>query len=432
MEASQKLVMQEEYLEHSFEDVKDGLEELKLDKRSRSESRADEIYDEIEALHIMSKSEDLKCNEDILCIWGFKMPHDPIEANKVIHHCLLQTNSLAAKGKFRIVYFHSDVKGKGFKIPKMIKKICSKMSKDMRSNLTSFDIIHGNFALKWALFFFKEFSFTDYKIHFRDNMEAFYEDIDIEQKTFVLNVLPIEIRLYDSQRPNSGSSIVGDKKLFKKDIVSKSDSKYVNFDSSTAVQTHQILGKHISEFPREEGETVPEIFTLIFNYFEANEENLKWEGLFRLAGNKELLGKIEENMYKGNYGYLATVKDPLTVGVFLKKVLREMGEPLWTFEHYSQFKDINDEKWSCTEEKIDLAYEIIESMPELYRETFKALLNFLHNVTTYEQYNKMKANSLAIVFSPNLFKPFEVTHNDMIYAPVLVKTLTLMIQHCRD
>jgi hypothetical protein len=328
MEATQKLAVKEEYLDHSFEEEKEEVEELKLGKRSRSESRADQIYEEIESLQVMTKSEDLKCNEDILCIWGYKMPQDPTEANKVIHHALLQTNSLATKEKFRIVYFHSDVKGKGFKIPKLIKKLCSKMSKEMRSKLASFDIIHANFALKCALFFFKEFSFTDYKINFRDGLESLYEDIDIEQKTFVLNVLPIEIRLYDSQQPNSGNNVVGDKKLFKKDIVSKSDSKYMNFDSSTAVQTHQILGKHISEFPREEGETVPEIFTLIFNYFEANEDNMKCEGLFRLAGNKELLSKIEENMYKGNYGYLATVKDPLTVGVFLKKILREMGEPL--------------------------------------------------------------------------------------------------------
>jgi len=44
----------------------------------------------------------------------------------------------------------------------------------------------------------------------------------------------------------------------------------------------------------------------------------------------------------------------------------------------------------------------------------------------------MKANNIAIVFAPNLFKAFEVTPNDMIYAQVLVKTLTLMISNYPD
>lgn len=83
------------------------------------------------------------------------------------------------------------------------------------------------------------------------------------------------------------------KRDLNKDVVSTSDAKYKDFDPSTAVQTYDIIGKHISEFPREETEAVPEIFTLIFNYFEENEKYLQTEGIFRLAGNKETLKEIE-------------------------------------------------------------------------------------------------------------------------------------------
>lgn len=390
-------------------------------------SLADEIFHEIEGLSVMTKSEDLKWNEDVLWIWGFKFPSDSDLGDKVIHHTLLEVNNLANKESFRIVYFHSDVKGTGNKIPKLIKKMCKKMSKDMRKKLTSVDIVHSNFSLKWSLFFFDILSLTNYKINFKDSLDALFIGIDAELKTFILGVLPTEIRLYDSQRPTPSTSIVGVKKQFTKDVLSTSNEKYKEFDATQAVQTYEIFGKHISEFPREEGESVPEVFTLIFEYFQQNEQFMQKEGIFRLAGNTKLLKEIEENICKGNYGFLAEVEDPITVAVFLKKILREMGEPLCTFDAYCKFKDINDEKCSCTEEKVDVAHSLVESLPELNRETFKSLLRFLKVISENQVQNKMKINSLAIVFAPNLFKGFEVTPNDMIYAQVLVKTLTLMI-----
>lgn len=49
-------------------------------------------------------------------------------------------------------------------------------------------------------------------------------------------------------------------------------------------------------------------------------------------------------------------------------------------------------------------------------------------LTEYSEDNKMKSQNLAIVFAPNLFRPYEITPNDMIYAQILVKTLKIMIE----
>lgn len=222
----------------------------------------------------MIRSEDLKCNEDVLAIWGFKFPKVKEEANKAIHHALLIISMMATKGRFRIMYFHSGVKGAGEKNPKLIKKIAKKMTKDMRSNLVSFDIIQPNFSLKLSLFFFDKFSFTDYKIQFKGTD---YEWLDIEQKTFVLGSMPVEVKVAQTKKTHGeGSSIVGDKKVITKDVVSTSDSKYKDFDISTAIQTYDILGKHLYEFPKSEGEIIPDVFTMIFSYFHSNQvSNLK-------------------------------------------------------------------------------------------------------------------------------------------------------------
>ena len=414
--------LQEEYTKDMDEGKKSSIPGL---SKERSNTVADDNFHEMEQKGYMIRSEDFKSNEDLLWIWGFKFPTDADEAKKAIHHGLVLIDMMAHKEHFRIVYFHSNVTGAGSKIPKMIKKLCKKMSKEMRRKLVAFDIVHPNFALKWALFFFDKFSLTDYKIHFRPSLDSLYELIDIEQKTFVIGALPVEITLFDGSA--SGKKTVGDKKVFKKEVVSTSDSKYKDFDVSTAVQGYEILGKHIYEFPRDEGELVPEIFTVLFSYFERNEAHISTEGLFRIAGNKETMKEIEKEMEKGNYFYLGNIQEPLSVAGYMKKVFREMGEPLCTFDLYSKFKDINDETCSTPEEKVQRAFDLVERLPEINKETFKALLSFLQTVTHYKEHNKMGANNLAIIFAPNLFKAYEVTPNDMIYAQVLVKTLTLMI-----
>ena len=45
-------------------------------------------------------------------------------------------------------------------------------------------------------------------------------------------------------------------------------------------QTHDIIGKHLDEFKKSEGNNIPDIFILLAGYFEVNEELLKTDGLF--------------------------------------------------------------------------------------------------------------------------------------------------------
>ena len=307
------------------------------------------------------------------------------------------------------------------------------MSKAMRANLKSFDIVHPNFSLKVALFFSMSTNIiviNKTKIHYVNNLDSLYEDIESDQKTFILGAMPSDVRLYDCQLGTASSSYVDSShKVIKKVINYSSEEKYRDFDTKNAIQTCDIMGKHISEFKRAENDTVPEVFHLLFNYFEENEEYIKREGVFRLAANKDLLDDINTHMKEGDYDFLASVDDPLTVAVYLKKVFGNMGEPICTFELYTRFKDINDENCQDLNEKIEMANELLNELPTVNRDTFKALLNFLYMFTEYGEFNKMKSKNMAIVFAPNLFRAYEVTPNDMIYAQVMVKTLEIMIDY---
>lgn len=95
----------------------------------------------------------------------------------------------------------------------------------MRAKLSSFDIVHANFSLKWALFFFDKFSFTDFKIHFKGSLETLFKKVDIEQKTFILGAIPIQVKEFDDEKSGlwEESTIIGKKRGFTKDVISSSD-----------------------------------------------------------------------------------------------------------------------------------------------------------------------------------------------------------------
>ena len=66
-------------------------------------------------------------------------------------------------------------------------------------------------------------------------------------------------------------------------------------------------------------------------------------------------------------------------------------------------------------------------MKRAFRESFFFILAFLATVMAEEGHNKMNAYNLATVFTPNLFRPFEVTQNDLIYSSHLSDTLKMIL-----
>lgn len=113
MEPDKEVIIDEDYVAKRAEFEEALADQPESHKHRFSDSLADKIYEEIKEKNIMKKFEDLKCNEDVLCIWGFKFPTDNDEANKAIHHALLDINELSLKDRFRIIYFHTNVNGSG-------------------------------------------------------------------------------------------------------------------------------------------------------------------------------------------------------------------------------------------------------------------------------------------------------------------------------
>uniref|UniRef100_A0A3P9IH57 Rho GTPase-activating protein 44 n=1 Tax=Oryzias latipes TaxID=8090 RepID=A0A3P9IH57_ORYLA len=130
------------------------------------------------------------------------------------------------------------------------------------------------------------------------------------------------------------------------------------------------------------------------------------EGLFRIAPSASKLKKLKASLDCGVLDVQEYSADPHAIAGALKSYLRELPEPLMTFQLYSdwiQASNIQDQ-----EKRLQALYAACEKLPPANNNNFKYLIKFLSKLTEYQDLNKMTPGNIAIVLGPNLLW----THND--------------------
>ena len=125
-------------------------------------------------------------------------------------------------------------------------------------------------------------------------------------------------------------------------------------------------------------------------------------GLFRLAASTADVYKFEINMAAGNYSHITEVKNPHVVSNYLKRLLREMKDPLIPFHQYTAYGELKDLE---EEDKIMRIKQLIRETDELRQETLKLLINFFRDVVAKESINKMTSYNIAVTTCPCIFRP---------------------------
>jgi hypothetical protein len=72
--------------------------------------------------------------------------------------------------------------------------------------------------------------------------------------------------------------------------------------------------------------------------------------------------------------------------------------------------------------------EICGMLPKINKNVFIFIIKFFRKVVEQQEHNRMTLHNLATVVTPNLFRPFELTPNDLIFAGHLVETFKIMIE----
>ncbi|XP_015257274.1 PREDICTED: rho GTPase-activating protein 44 isoform X3 [Cyprinodon variegatus] len=124
------------------------------------------------------------------------------------------------------------------------------------------------------------------------------------------------------------------------------------------------------------------------------------EGLFRIAPSASKLKKLKASLDCGVLDVQEFSTDPHAIAGALKSYLRELPEPLMTFELYNdwiQASNIQDQ-----EKRLQALLGACEKLPSANNNNFKYLIKFLSKLTEYQDVNKMTPGNIAIVLGPNL------------------------------
>ncbi|XP_051572504.1 rho GTPase-activating protein 44-like isoform X9 [Myxocyprinus asiaticus] len=124
------------------------------------------------------------------------------------------------------------------------------------------------------------------------------------------------------------------------------------------------------------------------------------EGLFRVAPSASKLKKLKASLDCGVLDVQEYSADPHAIAGALKSYLRELPEPLMTFELYDEW--IQASNIQDMDKRLQTLLATCEKLPADNLNNFRYLIKFLARLTEHQDANKMTPGNIAIVLGPNL------------------------------
>ncbi|XP_048377370.2 SH3 domain-binding protein 1-like [Stegostoma tigrinum] len=133
------------------------------------------------------------------------------------------------------------------------------------------------------------------------------------------------------------------------------------------------------------------------------EKGMKEEGLFRLAAAASVLKRLKSALDSGFFDPKEFNSDSHAVAGALKSYLRELPQPLMTFDLYDEWFQAASEK--DLPRKIERLREVCAKLPPESYNNLRYLIKFLAKLAEHQEVNKMSPSNIAIVLGPNLLWP---------------------------
>ncbi|XP_062448410.1 rho GTPase-activating protein 8 isoform X2 [Rhea pennata] len=151
---------------------------------------------------------------------------------------------------------------------------------------------------------------------------------------------------------------------------------------------------------KNEGELIPPVLKQTVSYLKI--KGLRVEGLFRRSASIQTIKDVQKLYNLGKSVNFDDYDDIHIPAVILKTFLRELPEPLLTFECFDHILGITSVESSL---RVTRCKQIVQGLPEHNYVVLKYLICFLHMVSQESIYNRMTGSNLACVFGLNLIWP---------------------------
>ncbi|XP_043109638.1 rho GTPase-activating protein 17a isoform X2 [Puntigrus tetrazona] len=130
------------------------------------------------------------------------------------------------------------------------------------------------------------------------------------------------------------------------------------------------------------------------------ETGMKEEGLFRIAAGASKLKKLKAALDCSTSQLEEFYSDPHAVAGALKSYLRELPEPLMSYQLYDEW--IQASNVPDPDKRLQALWVTCDQLPKNNKANFRYLIKFLAKLAQESDVNKMTPSNIAIVLGPNL------------------------------
>lgn len=278
---------------------------------------------------------------------------------------------------YSIVYFHYGLHSHNKPTFKWLREAYREFDRKYKKNLKALYVVHPTTFIKVLWTIFKPLISAKFgrKVMYVNYLQELEKHIHIDQINIPERVIEHDALMQEKHKPRV---------------------RYVSVDKPT-LDTQQ-FGVTLDFIKQQSGQNIPPLVVRSVEYLK--EHGLEVEGIFRRTANATRLKEVQKMFNEGQAVDFGQVGDIHIPAVILKTFLRELQQPIMTFDLYPSIMKIHT--LSKDEQIVETQRILLTELPEINYEVLKYIIEFLTWVAAKSDVNKMTAPNLAIVFGPNL------------------------------
>lgn len=350
----------------------------------------DEDFSDIARHGIVEVVGDDAAGRKIIVISACKLPSNKGFDHQRFLRYLMKTLDAYVDMDYSLVYFHHGLTSKNKPPLRWLWDAYKALDRRYKKNLKTLFLVHPTNFIRVVWNFFKPIISVKFgrKVQYVNYLHELEESMDLGQLP-----IPDQVIEHDRKQVNRWGA-----KPSKVDADLSAAKTSLHTTKSTPLPTQQ-FGASLSWIRQNNGDAtlIPPIM-LACTDFLTTPECLETEGIFRRSANAAQIKELQAKINAGEQ-IVFDVGDVHIAAVILKSFLRELQEPVMTydlFEEVVSFQDIPKE------DRDDFVKRVVNKLPEQNYAVLKHLVEFLSLVMDSSCLNKMTSSNLAVVFGPNL------------------------------
>ncbi|XP_034720114.1 rho GTPase-activating protein 1 isoform X2 [Etheostoma cragini] len=299
------------------------------------------------------------------------------------HHKLLMylkgTLDQYVESDYTLIYFHHGLTSENKPSLSWLRDAYREFDRKYKKNIKALYIVHPTMFIKTLLILFKPI--ISFKFGRKINYVSYLSELEDVVKSEQL-LIPARVKEYDNKLRASLKPTV----------------QPPMSPPHSPPPPSQVFGVPLALLRQRNpsGNPVPVVMTDTISFL--SEQGLEIEGIFRRSANVTLVKEVQQRYNSGATVNFREMEDVHLAAVILKTFLRELPEPLLTYQLYNDIVNFT----VSSDRQVDLIKTLMESLPEENYASLRHLITFLAKVSANSEVNKMTNSNLAVVFGPNL------------------------------